>query len=202
MHAALSGCERRPPAASIGATRGGVGAKTGSRTSRVRERGGRERGRACPQVRAPLRELRGLVLDIGCGIAARPAYFTDDPDCTYVGIDPLDGAVVREFDFVQGIAERLPFADATFDGVISATMLDHVPDPTRVLSDARRVLKPAWQACSLGRRRRRPGAQGDGVPSASASRPRADPGVCSTIRSAWHALAGRSPPGGQQGARL
>ena len=90
---------------------------------------------------AQFAELHGLVLDIGCGISSRPAYFSDDPDCTYVGVDPLVGAVVRDFDFVQGIAERLPFADATFDGVISATMLDHVPDPEQVLIDARRVLK-------------------------------------------------------------
>jgi len=38
--------------------------------------------------------------------------------------------------------ERLPFPDATFDVVYSANVLEHTADPTKVLSEALRVLKP------------------------------------------------------------
>jgi SAM-dependent methyltransferase len=87
--------------------------------------------------------LDGLVLDVGCGNERRPAYLRPGPGRTYVGVDPLDGAIEREYDFVQGVGEHLPFAADTFDGAISATMLDHVPEPARVLAEIGRVLKPS-----------------------------------------------------------
>lgn len=39
-------------------------------------------------------------------------------------------------------APRLPFADATFDGVISLSVLEHVRDPLEHTAEIRRVLKP------------------------------------------------------------
>jgi ubiquinone/menaquinone biosynthesis C-methylase UbiE len=42
----------------------------------------------------------------------------------------------------EGDAEALPFADASFDAVISNFGVHHVPDPVRALSEARRVLRP------------------------------------------------------------
>ncbi len=86
-------------------------------------------------------DVDGLVLDVGAGVEPRPAYLEPGKRRTYVGLDPLVGAAQRDFDFVQGLAERLPFGDETFDGAISATMLDHVPDPARVLDEIRRVLR-------------------------------------------------------------
>jgi SAM-dependent methyltransferase len=85
-------------------------------------------------------DLRGLLLDVGSGVS-RPPYFVARGDTTFVGVDPLLGGA-RDFDFVQGVAERLPFADGTFDGAISATMLDHVAEPRSVLLELRRVLRP------------------------------------------------------------
>jgi len=87
--------------------------------------------------------LQGTVLDVGCGIAAeRPAYAESPEIDRYIGVDPLPGAARRHYEFVQGIGEQLPIADAACDCVVSATALDHVVDPERSLREARRVLKP------------------------------------------------------------
>jgi ubiquinone/menaquinone biosynthesis C-methylase UbiE len=47
--------------------------------------------------------------------------------------------------FENAFVERLPFPDATFDVVLSTTMLHHLPDKARrqCLREVRRVLKPA-----------------------------------------------------------
>jgi SAM-dependent methyltransferase len=45
--------------------------------------------------------------------------------------------------FQVGDAERLPFADSTFDCVVSAFGVPHFPDPARALGQMHRVLKPA-----------------------------------------------------------
>jgi len=43
---------------------------------------------------------------------------------------------------VVGVAEHLPFVDASFDGVVVQAVLEHVEDAETVLSEAARVLKP------------------------------------------------------------
>jgi SAM-dependent methyltransferase len=87
-------------------------------------------------------EVEGLVVDVGSGVEPQPAYLGDREGRTVVRVDPLVGEAPSELDFVQGVAERLPFRDASFDGAISATMLDHVPDPRRALEEIRRVVRP------------------------------------------------------------
>jgi SAM-dependent methyltransferase len=84
-------------------------------------------------------DLRGSVLDVGCGPQARPSYAGAE---RFVGIDPLRGERQRDFDFVQGIGEYLPFREGTFDQVLFATSLDHLLDPVRALREAARVLVP------------------------------------------------------------
>jgi SAM-dependent methyltransferase len=48
----------------------------------------------------------------------------------------------RALGWVRGSGVRLPFADATFDRVICAEVLEHVPDYPAMLREIRRVLKP------------------------------------------------------------
>lgn len=43
---------------------------------------------------------------------------------------------------ILGVAERLPFADHSLDGVISVAVLEHVKDPFRSAREIARVLKP------------------------------------------------------------
>jgi len=84
---------------------------------------------------------RGLVLDVGCGPQAWPAYFDRSPLVRYVGIDPLADLNPSEFLKFAGLGEFLPFASGGFDHVLFATTLDHFVDPDTVLTEAVRVLK-------------------------------------------------------------
>jgi ubiquinone/menaquinone biosynthesis C-methylase UbiE len=57
------------------------------------------------------------------------------------------------FTYQVADAQELPFADASFDGVIANHMLYHIPDLERALSEIRRVLKPGghFYATTFGR---------------------------------------------------
>jgi SAM-dependent methyltransferase len=92
-------------------------------------------------------QLTGAILDVGCGIEREPAYAIRPPGSKYVGVDPFIAEQARAFDFVQGLGEWLPFRAESFDQAICATSLDHFPDPSRVLSEIRRVLKPSGCLC-------------------------------------------------------
>lgn len=86
--------------------------------------------------------MSGRVLDIGCGpLRKRPAYVRNVPLEDYVGLDPLLGEQPREFRFVHGIAELLPFPDQSFGAVVFYSSLDHVLDVELALGQAARVLQ-------------------------------------------------------------
>ena len=86
------------------------------------------------------------VLDVGCGPYPQQSYFRadwmGDRVNRLVGVDPLFRGGPREYEFVQGVAERLPFADAVFDVVLYATSLDHIADVDAAMLESARVLKP------------------------------------------------------------
>lgn len=91
-------------------------------------------------VRALLpRQGGGLSVGVGTGRFAAPLGVR-------VGLDPaggvLDYAVNRGISAVQGIAEALPFANASFDYVLSVTTICFVDDPRTMMAEAHRVLKP------------------------------------------------------------
>lgn len=48
--------------------------------------------------------------------------------------------------FMVGRGEELPIEDETFDAILSFDVLEHVQDPSQVLAECRRVLKPRAQA--------------------------------------------------------
>ncbi|MPY66816.1 methyltransferase domain-containing protein [Deinococcus sp. SDU3-2] len=54
-----------------------------------------------------------------------------------VGLDPEPGEGVQ-----RGVAEQLPFPDASFDAVLLVRVLAHLHDPARAVAEARRVLRP------------------------------------------------------------
>lgn len=82
------------------------------------------------------RDLR--VLDVGCG--AKPFFPLIAPWAeSYRGLDAAPGPNVDDV----GRAERLPYPDEEFDLVLCTQVLEHVGDPDAVVSELRRVVKPA-----------------------------------------------------------
>ena len=86
----------------------------------------------------------GRVLDLGCGVGHSFALLA--PRET-VGLD-LDPAALagQERQTVVADMREVPFADASFAAVLSVQSLEHVPDPERVVAEARRLLEPGGVA--------------------------------------------------------
>lgn len=89
------------------------------------------------------------LLEIGTGAGGIAHYFATHPQlrCEVNAVDVVDNRQVAEgytFRQVQGV--ELPFADASFDVVISNHVIEHVGDASaqaRHLTEIRRVLKPS-----------------------------------------------------------
>lgn len=97
-----------------------------------------------------------LLLDLGCG-AGRHAFESLRRGCRVVAFDysraelkDVGGMFVAlegELDdpwgrCVNGDATRLPFADDTFDRIIAAEVLEHIPADEAAMAELCRVLKP------------------------------------------------------------
>ena len=84
------------------------------------------------------------VLDVGSGagnMAHHLAHYG-----AYMGVDvnpkPLRVARARGLPVSLGSAERLPYADASFDVVALLDTVEHIPDDLAVFAECHRVLKP------------------------------------------------------------
>lgn len=82
--------------------------------------------------------IRGKVLDVGCGSRPYEAYFKN---CEYVGVD-VETEFTRSINkadvFYDG--KTLPFANGEFDVVFSTQVLEHTFYPDDFISEAARVL--------------------------------------------------------------
>jgi ubiquinone/menaquinone biosynthesis C-methylase UbiE len=103
---------------------------------------------------APLRErtagrAHGAVLEIGGGTGANLAFYPHDARLSVVEPNPHMAARLRAKAERHGLrvqieprgGEELPYADATFDAVVSTLVLCSVTDQARVLAEVRRVLR-------------------------------------------------------------
>jgi ubiquinone/menaquinone biosynthesis C-methylase UbiE len=106
-------------------------------------------------VAADLERVRGRVLDLGGGAGVTRAYLPEKTE--YINLDPSDQwldaqwsaiaralpAVGEPMAFVRGVGEKLPFADRTFDSVVSLWSLNHASSAEQTISECARVLRPS-----------------------------------------------------------
>ena len=91
------------------------------------------------------------VLDVACG-HGNAALAAARRFCTVTGLDYVPALLERaaeraraeraEIEFVEGDAEALPFADASFDAVLSTYGVMFAPDQARAASELVRVTRP------------------------------------------------------------
>ena len=107
---------------------------------------------------AYLQKLRGSILDVGGGAGLAGAFLQSA--ASYTVIDPsqiwLDdkwSAIADRLsksrltpEFVIGIGEKLPFADASFDAALSMWSLYHATTPAQCLEEMFRVLRKSARA--------------------------------------------------------
>ncbi len=101
-------------------------------------------------LRRRLNEIRNIketdkILEVGSGAHGLIFGFDDNFG---VGIDPLAVDYKRLFTFWQedtntiaAIGEKLPFADESFEIVLSDNVIDHAEDPIGIIEEFSRVLK-------------------------------------------------------------
>lgn len=116
---------------------------------------------------------RGRVLDVACGTGSDIVFPLEQKGWQAWGLDASlsmlrlgqdiahrEGKVPN---FVRGIAERLPFQDASFDRITCKGAMDHFASPDAFFEETYRILKPKGRlvitlanyeslSCKLGRR--------------------------------------------------
>lgn len=125
------------------------------------------------KVLLPFLRQAAAVLEIGCG-----AGVMGDCHPNYTGVDISEVAVRlargRGARVVAADVRCIPFPDRSFDLIFSYNVLEHIPDPERVLKEVDRLLTPGgtailkdafncektpnqwirqWKYCKLGLRR-------------------------------------------------
>jgi len=120
-----------------------------------------------PGIRRWRRSLAGLadgrVLEVGCGTGQMLPLYSGETGL--IGLDPNIDALNRAArrspcsGLLCASAEKLPFARASFDTVVSSLVFCSVNDPAAGLAEIHRVLKPGGQLLMLEhvQARNRPG---------------------------------------------
>ncbi len=98
----------------------------------------------CVRFLAPrLYRMSGQVLDVGCGeMPFRPLL---GPGASYTGIDVPSAQAFgmrKSPDIVAFDGRVIPFPDASFDHVLCTEVLEHVEEPSALIAEMLRVLRP------------------------------------------------------------
>ncbi len=91
--------------------------------------------------------LKGSVLDIGCGQSPYKHLF-EDGRFRYHGVDINDSGNFGylNLDVTHFDGENIPFGDESFDVILCTEVIEHVANPSRLISEMGRVLKPGGTA--------------------------------------------------------
>ena len=115
--------------------------------------GPRYRGRAL--VRAGLRPgMRIVDVGVGTGLVAREAMRIVGNPQLVVGVDPSPGMMSsarlpQGVSLLEGMAEAIPFPDASFDFLSMGYALRHIGDLLLAFREFHRVMKPGARLCLL-----------------------------------------------------
>ena len=110
-------------------------------------------------MRLGCRWRSGRVLEVGCGTGANlehydwqkiESFHATEPDPYMLKrvqpkLDALPAEARAKVTLTEAPAEALPFADGSFDTVVSTLVLCTVTEPSRALSEIRRVLAPGGE---------------------------------------------------------
>jgi ubiquinone/menaquinone biosynthesis C-methylase UbiE len=98
-----------------------------------------------------LRDISGRVIEVGAGTGSNLAHYPASIS-EVVAVEPeprlraaaeaAAGSTPFPVTVVDGVADRLPAEDATFDAAVTTLVLCSVPDQGAALAEIRRVLKP------------------------------------------------------------
>lgn len=93
------------------------------------------------------------VLEVGCGWGELAERITRETGAAVTAIDlsprMVELARERGVDARVGDVQELPFEDGSFDAVVAAWMLYHVPDLDRAIAEVARVLRPGGIAIAV-----------------------------------------------------
>jgi tocopherol O-methyltransferase len=94
------------------------------------------------------------ILDVGCGIGGSSLYLADKFNAKVTGITlspvqasraterAIEADLIAKASFQVADAQKMPFADNSFDLVWSLESGEHMPDKTKFMQECYRVLKP------------------------------------------------------------
>jgi ubiquinone/menaquinone biosynthesis C-methylase UbiE len=104
-------------------------------------------------------KAQGQVLELGCGGGINLQFYDRSKIDKLTGLDPsaelLDytrqeaKTLGFEMDILDGVGEAMPFADDSFDTVLTTFTLCSVQEGKQVLKEMRRVLKPGGKILFL-----------------------------------------------------
>jgi demethylmenaquinone methyltransferase / 2-methoxy-6-polyprenyl-1,4-benzoquinol methylase len=100
------------------------------------------------------------ILDVATGTGMVAAELRARADCAVVGVDQSPQMLARarrrfadagdgRVELLEGEAERLPFADASFDGLSFTYLLRYVEDPAATLAELARVVRGGGRVASV-----------------------------------------------------
>jgi SAM-dependent methyltransferase len=93
------------------------------------------------QLRAHAHDIRGHVLDLGCGERHNESFILEHAD-SYLGIDWSQTLHRPMMDLVADLNGPIPLPDACADTVFSVSVLEHLCNPQMLLDESYRLLKP------------------------------------------------------------